>query len=122
MQIRFTERATLNAEAIYETSVAKFGEQVAEEYLDKIDLSLATILEYPRLLGVHEHIKSLRVYGTAQHILICYVIDDIIYVTAIWYGSMHIDEKISELEPNLIDEATILHERIKQSSNGKKDQ
>ena len=50
MQIRLTRRALNDIRKIKATSVERFGELVAEEYLQKIELSLTTIEAHPGLL------------------------------------------------------------------------
>jgi len=117
MQIRLTRRALLDIEAIEAASIARHGALATEQYLAKLELSLTTIGAHPGLLGKRGVSKKLRIYGSADHILVCAVIEETIYVTAVWYGSMNIEQKLIELEPGLVEEAEILHRRLQQSCN-----
>jgi hypothetical protein len=54
----------------------------------------------------------LRFYAVREHVLICDVIGDRIFVLAVRHAVMDLPRRIAELEPQLIHEAELLARQI----------
>ena len=84
-----------------------------ERYLSALDSALRHLAESPSLLQERPNDSlRLRFYPVRQHVLICDVIAGQIYVLAVRHASMDLPRRLAELEPQLVYEAQLLHDRI----------
>lgn len=110
MLIKLSRRAALDLEEIAVYSIAKWGERVADEYLDSIDFALQTLAKNPDLLRDRPEIPTaLKFYRVKQHFLVCDVVYPVIYVVTIKHCSMDIPARLCELEPTLLQEVELMH-------------
>jgi plasmid stabilization system protein ParE len=111
MIIKLSRRATLDLAEVVDYSVTRWGQRVADEYLDSFDCALERLAAHPDLLrDIPDLSGALRWYRVSQHYLICTVIEPMIYVVTIQHGSMDIPSRLLELEPTLQREVEILHD------------
>lgn len=109
-ELTLSRRALLDIEEIEAYSIEKWGELVADEYLDSIEDALNRLRENPGLLRSDAALsKSLCFYRVRQHFLVCAVFDDAICVLTVKHGAMDLPNRIAELEPQLIAEADMLY-------------
>ena len=112
-RVHLTQRAILDIDEIHAYSVERWGGDVAERYLDDFDSALRRLAKFPSLLQERpDDSLRLRFYPVGQHVLICDVIAGQIYVLALRHVSMDLPRRLSELEPQLVYEAQLLHDRI----------
>ena|ERR1051326_957884 len=105
-----SRRAVRDIEEIRHYSVERWGERVAEEYLDSIEEALNRLRESPNLLrGKPEFSRHLRFYRVHRHFLVCSMIGQNIYVLAVKHGSLDLPRRLAELEPRLLEETELLH-------------
>jgi toxin ParE1/3/4 len=108
--VGLSRRASLDIAGIREFSVEKWGEKVAEDYLDEIERALSRLSQRPNLLRTkHEFSPHFRFYRVQRHFLVCSLIQDNVYVLAVRHCSMDLPNRLAELEPNLLEEADLLH-------------
>jgi len=112
-RVHLARCALLDIEEIHAYSIERWGRDVAERYLDDLDSALRRLTELPSLLQERpEDSLRLRFYPVRQHVLICDVIAGQIYVLALRHASMDLPRRLAELEPQLVYEAQLLHDRI----------
>ena len=105
-----SRRALRDVEEIRRYSVERWGQRVAEDYLDDIEEALDRLRENPDLLRTKpEFSPHLRFYRVQRHFLVCSMIKQNIYVLAVKHGSMDLPNRLAELEPRLLEEADLLH-------------
>jgi len=110
IRLSLTRRALIDIEEIRQYSLAQWGEQVAEKYLDSIEQALQRLKDNPELLREKPDISDhFCFYRVREHFLICMHYERLIAVLAVRHGSMDLPERIAELEPQLLAEAEILH-------------
>lgn len=111
-EVILTRRALRDVKQIDAYSVDRFGQTVADEYIADIDRALDLLSESPSLLRAQPEISGrLRFYRVRRHLLVCDLIDSRVVVLTIMYGSMDLPNRIGELEPQLIQEAELMHRR-----------
>lgn len=121
-QVYLTRRALLDIDAIDRYCVDRWGDEVAERYLSDIQDGLQRLADSPSLLREQpEYSLRLRFYRVREHVLVCDVVDESIFVLAIRHATMDLPQRIAELEPQLIDEAELLHARIVNRGDGRRD-
>ncbi len=112
-QVYLARRALLDIDEIDRYSVDRWGNEVAERYPDDIQAGLQRLADSPSLLREQpDYSLRLRFYRVREHVLVCDVVDESIFVLALRHGTMDLPRRIAELEPQLIDEAELLHARI----------
>ena len=105
-----SRRALRDLEEIRRFSVERWGERVAEEYLDNIEQALDRLRENPNLLRTRsEFSPHFRFYRVSRHFLVCSMVENSIYVLAIKHGSLDLPNRLAELEPRLLRESAMLH-------------
>jgi len=110
MIIKLSRRATLDLVEIADYSVTRWGQRVADEYLDGFDCALEMLANHLDLLrDIPDLSAALKWYRVNQHYLICTVIELVIYVVTIKHGSMDIPSRLLELEPTLQREVEVMH-------------
>ena len=111
--IVLSRRALRDILNIEEYSVTQWGEKVAGEYLDQIEAGLQRIAASPELLREDPEIATcLRFYRVQKHLLICDVVGRSVYVLAVIHCSMDVPRRIRELEPILLLESEMLHQKL----------
>jgi toxin ParE1/3/4 len=116
--LALSRRAIRDLEEIHRYSIEKWGDRVAEEYLDSIEEALQRLKDNPGLLSSKPAVSDyFSFYRVREHFLICTVRHKNIYVLAIRHGSMDLPNRVTELEPVLVDEAEILHRTFLKSRN-----
>lgn len=112
-RVHLTRRAIADIDEIHAYSVEHWGRDVAERYLDDLDSALQRLAEFPSLLQERsDDSLRLHLYPVGRHVLICDVIGGQIYVLALRHVSMDLPRRLVELEPPLVYEAQLLHDRI----------
>lgn len=113
-----TRRALLDIEAIDTYSVHEWGDRVARQYLDDLFAAIRRLEDAPRLLLADREVSTrLRFYRAREHVLVCDVIEDNIYVLTISHTKMDLPTRLLELEPQLLHESDLLHRRIAGGAN-----
>jgi plasmid stabilization system protein ParE len=109
--IKLSRRATLDLAEIADYSQARWGQRVADEYLDGFDCALEMLAANPDLLrDIPDLSGALKWYRVNQHYLICTLIEPVIYVVTIRHCNMDIPTRLLELEPTLQREVEIMHD------------
>ena len=111
LNLLLSRRATLDIQQIESYSIAKWGEKVANEYLQSIEDALNLILENPILLRSKPEVSdSLCFYRVRQHFLVCAIFEEIIFVLTVKHGAIDLPNRIAEIEPLLSQEAEMLYQ------------
>lgn len=114
-ELVLTQRALEDIRGIEAFSVERWGQATADKYLDDIDAALSRLQQMPALLREEpEIVCGLRFYRVQKHYLVCDVIDDRIYVLTVMHCSMDLPARLSDLEPTLAAEVTLLHTNLQQ--------
>lgn len=104
---------------IEEYSIKRWGERVASRYLDAFDRAVKLLQEQPSLLRHKAEIsQQLSFYRVEKHFLVCAVVEGSIYVVSVPHGSQDLPSLLAELEPQLREEAELLHHRFLQRLKG----
>lgn len=111
VDLKLSRRALLDIADIETYSIEKWGEQVAEEYLQSIEDALNLLRREPALLRVKSEVsRSVCFYRVRQHFLVCADFKQIIFVLTVKHGAVDLPNRISEIEPQLLQEAEILYQ------------
>ena len=87
------------------------GDKVAGRYMKSLEEALQRLKEHPTLLrDIPSFSKRLAFYRVERHFLVCSLVGENVYVLTVKHGSMDLPERLGELEPQLLQEAKILHE------------
>ena len=109
VKVHLTRRALFEIEEIDLYSIDKWGDNVATQYLADLYAGAARLGENPNLLKEQpETSLRLRFYRVREHVLVCDVIGDDIFVLALRAAVMDLPNRIAELEPQLVHEAEIM--------------
>lgn len=112
-KVILTDRTKEDIHFIYRYSVEKFGLNVANKYIDKLEYSLSILSEQPDLLLKKPNISPhYQLYQSGSHWLICERQGDIIYVVTIKHTSLNIINKLTELKPILQKEIELIKRRF----------
>lgn len=118
-EVHLSRRALLDIEAIDAHSLDRWGERVAEKYLADLCGGMARLEENPNLLQVRPASSlRLRFYAVREHVLICDVIGERIFVLALRNAVMDLPRRIAELEPQLVLEAELFARKIADAEGG----
>jgi plasmid stabilization system protein ParE len=118
-----TRRALLELEEIDRYGVDRWGERVARQYFDELTTAVSRLEASPSLLRERpEYSLWLRFYAAREHVFVCDVIEDEIYVLGVWHGRMDFAGRLDLLEPQLVLEAELLHARIARKGEDQRDQ
>jgi len=105
-----TRRAIRDLAGIRDYSNRKWGQKVADAYLAKFEQAFDRLKASPALLTAKREVSGcLLFYRVERHWLVCDILEDCIYVLAVKHGAMDLPERIQELEPQLVQEAQLLH-------------
>jgi len=111
--VHLTDRALLDVEEIEQYSVRNGGERVAAGYLRDLDSALRRLAESPNLLQARADTSlRLRFYPVREHVLLCDVIGERIFVLTLRHAVMDLPRRLAELEPQLIHEAALFARQI----------
>jgi len=111
--IHISRRAALDLDEIDQYSLIKWGQQVAHEYMESIDLALQTLAENPRLLRNKTDIsQAFYLYRVREHYLVCSFKNNNIIILTIKSGSLDLVNRLAKLEPTLNKEASFLHKKL----------
>ncbi len=112
-EVHLSRRALFDIEDIDLYSIEEWGERTAAEYLSDLHAGAARLGESPNLLQERPDTSlRLRFYRVREHVLICDVIADRIFVLAVRHAVMDLPRRIAELEPQLIHEAELMARQI----------
>ncbi len=112
-RVLLTDRALRDIHGIEAYSIERWGDEVAQKYLDKIESALNRIAERPDLLREEsDFADSLRFHRVEKHVLACDIQGKVIYVLSVLHTSMDIPRRLAKLQPQLLLEAELLHSRI----------
>jgi len=121
-EVHLSRRALFDIEEIDLYSIEKWGEQVAAKYLsdlyagaDRLGKNLDLLQERP------DTSLRLRFYPVREHVLICDVFAERIFVLAVRHAVMDLPRRIAELEPQLIHEAEVLARQVEEAENERGD-
>jgi toxin ParE1/3/4 len=109
-----TERALRDIAGIEKFSVREFGRKVANRYLASLEAAISRITEDPSLLRSEPDCHPwLRFYRAEKHLMVCdYQDSGRIIVLTVIHASMDIPSRLTELEPTLMAETELLHQRL----------
>jgi toxin ParE1/3/4 len=111
-----TQRALRDLNGIERYSTEQWGKRTATRYLSDIEAALVRVREHPDLLRPEADFHdSLRFYSVNQHVLVCDLLPDAIFVLAVLHGSMDIPSRLHELSATLPLEAELLHRTLQRS-------
>lgn len=112
-ELFLTDRAESSLVDIEDYSITTWGEGVADEYVEKIQNAFCLIKSSPGLLRAREGFSDgLLFYRVERHWVICNIIDEVVYVLAVWHGAMDILDRLTKYEPLLFQEAESLHRQL----------
>lgn len=111
--VKLTHRAHYDLQDIEEYSLQRWGRKTADRYLEDIQTALLLLQDTPALLRHKSDISTrLKFYRVREYFLICVEPKDFLLVLTIKHGQMDLPNRIGELEPVLLQEADLLHERL----------
>lgn len=112
-RLRLTERALSDIEEIARDSVERWGPLVADEYLSDLGAALDRLeADLSLFRERREYTGRLRFYAVREHVLVGDVIAGVGYILTVWWSGMDFIERLSKLEPVLMDEAELLARKI----------
>lgn len=108
--LSLSRRALRDVQEIESYSIEKWGQAVADEYIDTIQAALNLLRDNPGLLRTPPKFpKTFAFYRVKQHFLVCTVRDEAVFVLTIKHGAMDLPARLGELEPCLLEESKILY-------------
>ena len=111
--VKLTDRAHFDLQEIEDYSLQRWGRKVADRYLEDIQTALSLLQENPALLQDQSAISThFKFYRVREHFLVCINLKDVLLVLTIKHGQMDLSSRIGELEPTLVQEANLLHQRL----------
>jgi len=111
--IKLTDRAHYDLQKIKDYSVQQWGRKTANRYIEDIQTALSLLQESPDLLRHKSDISTqFKFYRVREHFLVCTKLKDVLYVLTIKHGQMDLPTRLRELEPTLVQEADLLHQRL----------
>ena len=111
--IELTDRAHYDLQEIEEYSIQRWGKKTANRYLEDIQTALSLLQEKPDLLRQKPHVSpNFKFYRVREHFLVCVELKDFLLVLTIKHGQMDLPNLVAKLEPTLVKEADLLHQRL----------
>lgn len=111
--VYLTERTLQDLLSIEEYSISSWGRRVAHRYLGDIEAALLRISEHPEILREELNFhKFLFFHRVNQHLLVCDLQPDAIFVVTVLHANMDIPERFTKLEPTLKFEVELLHQQL----------
>jgi plasmid stabilization system protein ParE len=78
-----------------------------------IQAALERLRDAPSLLRQRdEYSLRLGFYAIREHVLVCDLVDEDVYVLAVRHCAMDLARGTAELEPSLVEEVEMLHQRV----------
>lgn len=115
-RIHLTQRALRDIEGIRVYSVKEFGKRVASQYIANLEAALIRIREIAELLRPEtEFDPDFQFYPAGKHLLVCDRQADGIVVLTVLHTSVDIPRRLAELQPTLVVEVKMLHQKLKQA-------
>lgn len=116
--VHLTHRALRDIVGIESYSVEKFGEQVAKQYIGKLEAGIGRVADNAELLREESLFHdSLKFYRIEQHLLVCETgIEGKIIILTVLHATMDIPSRLAELEPKLSIEAEMLLQQLQKAS------
>jgi plasmid stabilization system protein ParE len=112
-EVHLTLRALIDIDGIDGYSTRRWGAEVAGRYLADLYAGMKRLEDSPGLLLKRsQRSLRLRFYQVREHMLVCDVVGDRIYLLCLIYGGMDLPNRIAELEPQLVVEAEVLHRKL----------
>lgn len=109
--VGLSRRAIRDLEQIQQYSRDRWGQRVADDYMDGIEDALARLRERPELLRARPSVSGhFKFYRVREHFLVCVQQDDRIYILTIKQTSMDLPQRLIDLEPQLLLEVNLLHD------------
>ena len=113
MSIHLSKRAALDLDEIDQFSINKWGKDVADDYMQSIDLALQILKENPNLLRSNTEVSTVfSLYRVREHYLVCSLQNKNIIVLTVKSGSIDLPSRLFELEPTLKKEAEFLFTQL----------
>lgn len=113
--IHITRRAAFDLDEIDQYSINKWGQQVADDYMQSIELALQTLAQNPDLLRQNSFVSQVFfLYRVRQHYLVCSIFEQDIILLTVKSGNLDLPIRLAELEPTLNQEAEFLYSQVKQ--------
>lgn len=111
--IKLTDRAHYDLQEITDYSLKKWGKKAASRYLKDIQTALSLLQENPDLLRNKSDISPhFKFYRVREHFLVCTKLKNVLLVLTIKHGQMDLPNQLLELEPTLLQEIHLLHQRL----------
>jgi len=111
--IKLTDRAHYDLQEIEEYSLERWGRKTANRYLEDIQTALSLLQENPDLLRHKSDISTqFKFYRVREHFLVCTRLEKFLYVLTIKHGQLDLPSRLEQLEPTLLQEADLLHQRL----------
>ena len=111
--IKLTDRAHFDLQEIEKYSIQRWGKKTANRYLEDIQTALSLLQEKPDLLRQKSDVSThFKFYRVREHFLVCVELKEFLLVLTIKHGQMDLPSRIAELEPTLVKEADLLHQRL----------
>lgn len=121
VKIKLTDRAHYDLQEIERYSIQTWGKKTAGRYLEDIQRALSLLQEKPDLLRQKTSISShFKFYRVREHFLVCVELKDVLLILTIKHGQTDLPSRIAELEPTLIEEASLLHQTLLASQRKRK--
>lgn len=112
-QVIVSRRAALDLAEIEVRSTARWGQKVADGYIDSIEQALSLVQDRPGTLTRKAEISPhFHFYRVREHILVFAVTEETLYLLTVKYGGMDLPERLAELEPYLYEEIAYLHQKL----------
>ena len=121
VQILLTDRALQDLRNIESYSIERWGRATADKYIDQVESALSRIAETPELLRDEpDFADSLKFHRVHNHVLICDVQGETVYVVAVLHTSMDVPGRLAKLKPQLLLEVSLLHDKVAASKKRKR--
>jgi plasmid stabilization system protein ParE len=121
VKIKLTDRAHYDLQEIERYSIQTWDKKTADRYLEDIQNALSLLQEKPDLLRQKNSISNhFKFYRVREHFLVCVELKEVLLILTIKHGQTDLPSRISELEPTLIEEARLLHQRLLASQKKRK--
>lgn len=113
-----TDRALPDIEEIEANPIERWGQDRADNYIADLNGALGRPADnLSPFRSRPDYPGRLLFYNAREHVLMGDVIGDIGYVLTVWHGSMDFIDRLSSLEPSLMEEAEIMARQIEGEAN-----
>ena len=113
IKIKLTDRAHFDLQDIEDYSIQRWGKKTANRYIEDIQIGLSLLQEKPDLLRKHSQVSPhFNFYRIREHFIVCTKLKNFLLVLTIKHCQMDLPSRISEIEPSLLEEANLLHQKL----------